>query len=287
MKQMLKLPAVIVLAMIVSISLRAQEAVAWIVEGHENCIIQRMVMGSLKKFNAEHKMKLYPGDKLLKPGKIDSIRMDFRPYAKAIKKNNDSLVIEFNPPDRTNKENFLKKIGEFLGLVKVNFYESAGGSRGMDFVDFPEENATVIPGEKITFSRRFIGNEIVFKDLPGKEISREKIEENRLYLTPEEIGLIPSEIYIWEIVKEFKVLHRAAMKFLSQKDGDLIEKDLRQIDSEKISTDEKRLKKAAYLQMMSDLYPTEINLYWLSYQFLIEIGNQDKAVKDLANTLQD
>lgn len=79
MKHMSKLPVLIILAIIFSLSLAAQEAVAWIVGGHEKCTIERTVKGSLKKLKAEHKIKLYHGDKILKPGKIDSVRVDFRP----------------------------------------------------------------------------------------------------------------------------------------------------------------------------------------------------------------
>jgi hypothetical protein len=305
MKHMSKLPVLITLGIIFSLSLAAQEAVAWIVGGHEKCIIERTVKGSLKKLNAEHKMKLYPGDKILKPGKINSVQVDFRPYAKAVKKSDGSLVIVFKPPGRMNKENFLEKIGKFLGLVKVNFYEQYGASRAMEWIDLPGENATVIPGQKIDFSYRYIGKEIAFKTLRGKEIFRKKIEKDQLSLTPEEIGLVPSGIYIWEPLGEGSryaaqtngvdfhsvpgkgaASYRYTMKLSSKKDGDLIGNDLKKIDSEKISEDEKKLKKAAYLQMMSDLYPTEINLYWLSYRFIMEIGNQNKEIKDLADTLR-
>lgn len=305
MKHMSKLPILMIFAIIFSLSLAAREAVAWIVGGHEKCTIERTVKGSLKKLNAVHKMKLYPGDKLLKPGKINSIRMDFRPYAQAVKKSDGSLVIVFKPPVRMKKENFLEKIGKFLGLVKVNFYEQYGASRAMDWIDLPGENATVIPGQKIAFSYRYIGKEILFKTLRGKEIFRKKIKKDQLSLTPEEIGLVPSGIYIWEPLGEGKLyaaqtngvgLHsvpgkgaasyRYTMKLLSKKDGDLIGNDLKKINSEKISKDEKKLKKAAYLQMMSDLYPTEINLYWLSYRFLIEISDQNKEIEELAETLK-
>jgi hypothetical protein len=306
MKNMSKLPILMIFAIIFSLSLAAREAVAWIVGGHEKCTIERTVKGSLKKLNAVHKMKLYPGDKILKPGKINSVQVDYRPYAQAVKKSDGSLVIVFEPPGRVNKENFLEKIGKFLGLVKVNFYEKYGASRGMDWIDPPGENATVIPGQKIAFSYRFIGKEILFKTLRGKEISRKKVEKDQLSLTPEEIGLVPSGIYIWEPLGERGLYaaqtngvgfhsvpgkgaasYRYTMKLLSKKDGDLIGNDLKKIDSERISKDEKELKKAAYLQMMSDLYPTEINLYWLSYRFLLEIGDQNKGIKDLADTLQN
>jgi len=137
-------------------------------------------------------------------------------------------------------------------------------------------------------------------------INRKNIEKNQQSLTPEEIGLVPSDIYIWEPLGEDSTSlyaaqtggvdihsvpgkgaasYRYTMKLLSKKDGDLIGNDLKKIDSEKISKDEKNLKKAAYLQMMSDLYPTEINLYWLSYRFIMEIGDQNKEIKEQAETL--
>ena len=46
--------------------------------------------------------------------------------------------------------------------------------------------------------------------------------------------------------------------------------DLKEIEGEESGEAEKTIRKSTYLQFMSDSYPKEIDLYWLSYQLLSE-----------------
>jgi hypothetical protein len=53
-----------------------------------------------------------------------------------------------------------------------------------------------------------------------------------------------------------------------------------EINREELSEAGKGIKKATYLQFMSDAYPRELNLYWLSYQVLEEIKEKSTLNED-------
>jgi hypothetical protein len=264
--------------------LNAQKEVGRIVGGEKGCIIERMENGALKKLPAKFEMILYPGDKLIKPNDIDSVRMDFLPYAEAKRQDESRAVIVFKPP--VDKTSIFAKIRKFLGLAKVDFFDVTGASRAIDRVYLPGENATVMTGQRIIFNNPYNGKTIVFKEFRGKEIFRKNIGAKEVSLTPGDIGMESSKIYTWEIVDKAEVLYRSKIKLLSKRDEDLVKKDLKKIDDEKISADEKKVKKAAYLQLMSDLYPGEINLFWLSYQLLKDSNIKNEEAGEKAAALE-
>ncbi len=284
MKKRLTALMVIGFFVICSPLLNGQKEVGRIVGGEKGCIIERKENGALKKLPAKYEMILYPGDKLIKPNDIDSVQMDFLPYAEAERKNNSSVVIVFKPP--VDKTSIFAKIRKFLGLAKVDFFDVTGASRAIERVYLPGENATVMTGQRIIFSNPYNGKTIVFKELRGKEIFRKNIGAKEVSLTPGDIGMEPSKIYTWEIGDKAEVLHRSKIKLLSEKDEDLVKKDLKKIDAEKISADEKKVKKAAYLQLMSYLYPREINLFWLSYQLIKDLNIKNEKTEEKAAALE-
>lgn len=77
-----------------------------------------------------------------------------------------------------------------------------------------------------------------------------------------------------------------SVRLLANDAAQQITADLEQINKEAISAVERALKKAAYLQFISDAYPNDIDLYWLSSLILEEIGerevpeDEDKALVD-------
>ena len=116
---------------------------------------------------------------------------------------------------------------------------------------------------------------IVFKDSSGKEVYKQDLKGSSLIqLTPEEIGIKPLEVYTWSLsgAKRGKPF---TLRLLSDNIFQQITVDLKEIDEEKLSEVEKAIQKATYLQFMSDSYPKEIDLYWLSYQLLEE--SKDKG----------
>jgi len=260
-----------------------EKAVAWIVGGYKGCMVTRVENGIIKKYNAEFDMELYPGDRLYKKDDIKSVKFDFLSYAGLKGENKSGLIIVFNPPEK--KGNIFKEIGKFLGLLKTRFKEIRGGTKdpggiGVDSL----ENATFIADREIYFGCYLQGKTIIFKELDGKEVFRKTFGDNPALILVK-AGLVQDKTYIWEIRRGETLHERMLIRVLSEKDEATVKKALQQIDSEKISADKKIVKKAAYLQFMSDLYPGQIDLYWLSYHLLKNSDLKEDEAKDVYDVL--
>ncbi len=262
---------------------RHQKTVAWVVGGHQGCTVTRVENGILKKCDAELDMKLYPGDRLYKQDDIKSVKFDFMPYAGVEIENKSSLIIVFNPPN--NKETIFRMVGKFMGLVKIKFKEIRGGSRTLEEMGTgPLENATLIADRKIYFGSYLKGKTIVFKELAGKEVFRKSLGDDPV-LIPGKAGLVRGKTYLWEIRRGETLHYRSLIRVLSKKDESAVKESLKQIDTEKISADEKIVKKAVYLQFVSDLYPSQIDLYWLSYHILLNAYLKEDEAIDMSDVL--
>ncbi len=247
----------------------AETYVGIILDGYQkDCKVQ----SKGEEFSCEERRQLYKGDKLTKTPNARSLKMKWAPYASGKELDAQTLLVAFEPPE--NKKGVLENVKEMVGFVRTKHSVTIGATRGDPYeprVPQPGKNATVIPGQKITFAAGSgMGKFIVFKDSSGKEVYRQDLKgASSIQLTPEEIGIRPSEIYTWTLSgtrggKPF------TLQFLSEKIFQQIASDLKEIDGEKLSEVEKAIQKATYLQFMSDSYRKEIDLYWLSYQLLEE-----------------
>ncbi|MCK4761254.1 MAG: hypothetical protein KAW12_03580 [Candidatus Aminicenantes bacterium] len=284
MKNILTVVFLISCLLAFSFTLEAKREVGWVVGKHKGWVVKRFKNGLPAKVDAKLHMKLYPGDKLYRTTAVDRILVDFLPYAEVERLSKNTLVIVFNPPE--NKENIFTKIGKFFGLVQVDFYDTSAASKGLSEEFYlPGENATVIPGQKICFHSRDKSKEVVVKEWRGKEIFRKKITGKSICLLPKTVGIVQDKVYTWAVVNGAEVFYRSMIKLLDRETGRVIGKDLERIESEAISDERKKIKKAAYLQLMSDMYPGQVNLYWLSYRFLKDINSDNEEVKETAETL--
>ena len=193
-----------------------------------------------------------------------------------------TLLVTFEPPE--NKMGLVQNAKEMIGFMKTKHRVAVGATRGTFYeirLFHPGNHATVMPGQKITFvSEGSYGKYLVFKDSSGKEVfARDLKGVSSIQLTPEEIGLKPHEVYTWSISGARKV-RPLTIRLLSGELSQLIGADLKEIDREELSDAGKIIKKATYLQFMSDAYPKELDLYWLSYQLLEEIKDRSTLKED-------
>lgn len=121
---------------------------------------------------------------------------------------------------------------------------------------------------------------MVLKELDGKEVFRKTFKDKDRDLLPGNAGLEPGNIYIREIKKGGFFQFRSTIRMMGKKDEEIVNKALAKIDREKRCPGEKIIRKAAYLQMLSDLYPEQVDLYWLSFQLLRTADIKDKKLAD-------
>lgn len=118
----------------------------------------------------------------------------------------------------------------------------------------------------------------VIKDDKGKIIFEKKISAgtNRLDLVPAVAKLKAGQKYSWSVDADATIFTFTVLDAKSEKE--LLD-NFAEIDADKnLSADERVLKKATYVQLLSDKHSDTLDLYWLSAQWLSEISPTDEKL---------
>ena len=176
---------------------------------------------------------------------------------------------------------WLGELQRILGLEKEDPQISGGISRGTakeNSVLFPCPGyyATLLADETVVFTW---GNKpvktVTFFDDKGREVGRKEVAgAYGITLTAKEMGLRQGNFYSWKIDDSF---YSYRLKILREDTVSELKKQLAEFDNEAGTDGEKTIKKAAYLQLISDMYPGKLDLYWLSYQLLEELPDASAA----------
>lgn len=133
----------------------------------------------------------------------------------------------------------------------------------------PGYNVTLLMNQMVHFvwDRKATKNFVITDD-KGKIIFETPIKDKRsLDIVPSNAKLKAGQKYSWSVDgKKFY-----AFTILDAKNEKDLLKNLAEIDAESVSQEERVIKKALYVQELSELYP-DLDLYWLSAQWLIEIS---------------
>ncbi|MDP4128069.1 MAG: hypothetical protein Q8912_14185 [Bacillota bacterium] len=217
---------------------------------------------------------LYEGDKLFGPG-VTGVPIKWYLNAKGDFFGDSEMVVSIVAPPLM--ERIKQEVSSFLGItdaerVAVNMV-TRGPSEFNDEQDLllqPGAFATLIPGQPAMFSwGTHKGKTIIVKSAAGEVIFCRKVGGlGKIELTPEEINMKPMLVYKWYVdgvAGSFKIMI-PDKNIVSQ-----VVSDLGEFDRERIPENQKMLNKAAYLQLLSDMYPDKIDFYWLSNRMLRNI----------------
>lgn len=222
---------------------------------------------------------LYPGDQIT--GDVGYIKFEFHPYADFFS-NGKAYVITYNPPLGIDKilldvENefyaFLDNVERVVGGV------SRGSSEEINLNPQPGFNVTLLSNQKVIFSWDESENKIFsIKDDKGDKIFEQKVDGiTSIEIIPANINLKAGQKYIWNLDQDDRDYQLTVLEENTEKE---ILSKLTEIDSENISDNEKILKKATYVQLISNVYPEKFDLYWLSSQWLINLKPTTNAEKE-------
>ena len=208
---------------------------------------------------------LYPGDRIT--GETALIEVDCSPYTE-LQPDGRSYVISYNPPSGIwgVSESMCNKASSFWSNVED---VTIGASRGLDYelnlIPQPGFDVTLLPHQEVRFSWNEPANKKFFiKDSEGK-IVFEKGANGVVDIVPSTISLKEGMKYTWGI--EGTSIECRFSVFYDEFEKKLFSK-LEKIEQENISADECILKKVKYVQLLSDIYPDTIDLYWLCLQWL-------------------
>jgi hypothetical protein len=138
-----------------------------------------------------------------------------------------------------------------------------------------------MPDIRITFtSDAGTDGHIIFSDIRSKEVFRMALQGSmKVHLTPEQIGLLPAHDYSWTVQGRRKG-KTYAIRLMDAEASRWVAADLKTIEMRNSSDIDKAIEKVAYLQLISDTYPKEIDLYWLSYEMLQSLSESSMKAEE-------
>jgi hypothetical protein len=210
----------------------------------------------------------------------------YPPHTKAEQLNKTTLRISYKPPSDRGVLGTSKEVLELLKDAFPFVKESAKVSkpvatRGLSspYIDLwiipqPGYSSTLFRGYAVTFYWGIeSANSIVFNDHKGNVVFRKDVRgKSSIELTLEEIGIKVNEVYTWDI-EGVKLDGPYTIKVLRDEITEQTKNGLKEIERMEISNEEKSIYKALYLQTVSDLFPQEVDLYWLSYLVIKPLNN--------------
>ena len=223
---------------------------------------------------------LYKGDQIT--GDIAYIKFDFAPYADFYS-NGQAYVIMHNPPSGLEGivQSAIDTAGSFWNNVEtVVSGASRGSSEDFNLNPQPGFEVTLFLNQSVRFAWDGDDHNIFsIKDHKGNKIFEKKITGlSYIEIIPNAIKLNAGQSYIWNLdggYQDYK------FTILDERTENIILSKLAEFDTENISTEEKVLKKAVYLQLISDIYSDKLDLYWLSTQWLTALNTKTKKVEEL------
>lgn len=215
---------------------------------------------------------LYKGDMLTIPQGRDRLEIAFAPFAE-LTAEGSKYVVQYDPP--TGLKAIVWKVCDRLLSFWTNVeYAEVAASRGIANSSLPRQSIPdLLPGSDATLLMNQIVNfkwhepvsgRFSIRDEKGKVIfSKNLTGANSTEIIPSKIGLIPGGEYTWETGET-----RYRFRIIPQDDEAMIMSQLNLIDADDMSETARIMKKSEYVQYISDCFPAEIDLYWLSTQWL-------------------
>ena len=253
---------------------RGNGPIGLIMDGYnEGCTVMQRGGGATLKCRYAH--ELYDGDRIIKTPDASAVKIQWLapPYTRADydPANRNTLNIVSDRPK--SMKGLIAWVVGALGFVSTPHPSGPYGTRDGFCKDIipplPGYGATLLPGLPVRFAWDGKGKTILFRGGDAKVIYRASVEgRSEVLLTPEEIGLKQGITYTWEI-EGIDTDELYQVRLIGKELSDMVQRDLAEIDSSKtVEVNEKTFRKAVYLQMISDLYPKEADLYWQSIQHL-------------------
>lgn len=210
---------------------------------------------------------LYPDDRIT--GEIELVQIECAPYAE-LNLQGEAYIVSYNPPSGILgvTASICSKASSFwVNTEGVTAGISRGADNDLDLIPQPGYDVTLLKDCEVRFSWNAQDNAKFFiKDEQGKIVFEKTFNGvNYVDLVPANLKLSEGKSYVWGLDDSFE---EYKFKILdSQMEKDLLSK-LAEIDGEKLTEPENVLKKAEYLQLISDMFSETVDLYWLSLQLL-------------------
>lgn len=267
MKKIFATLGIIAVSFLYADSAFGDAAVGIMLDGQKgNCSVKKKNGAVMKCRSGMH---LDIGDEVTRTPDAKSIKvLWFAPaLTRAVESGKTSFrVAATPPPNKTDIASVSQTTIPFL--KKLPFGRPSEASCAQNPITTPGHSATLLPQENTTFAWPVSGKTFIIADPKKYQVVRVPLSgERSLKLTPERIGMQSAQKYSWYIegvdTDEFFDIRLLGAEYVS-----LVRDGFALIDKTSRDPEERAVRKAAYVQLLSDLYPKEVDLYWLSAQLI-------------------
>jgi hypothetical protein len=184
--------------------------------------------------------------------------------------------VVFTPPPK--KESVVSMVVDLLGFARRGGRFSHGAvTRGgpESYVMLPGDGATLLAGQPVTLSWCTAGiKQISITTADGSKVKEIAVPEGQrsVTITPEELGLASKLIYRWEPLGA--AAEGGHIRVLESETAMAVTNALKLIDEGQWAAVDKNLKKAAYLQFMSNNFADDYTFGWLQYSLVNDLSSQ-------------
>jgi hypothetical protein len=267
--------AVFVLTLICPLrTVQAGNFVGIILSGHEeNCEVTHKG----KVYDCDERRELFLGDVVKKKPSVKALKIKWAPYVKGEARGQVFLEVVSNAADKLKGDTYAGMAKQYVkDFVKPADYSmTAAVSRDPRVGSLFPTRASLIKGTVMKVpGLEGAARSVTITDPAGRVVyQKQSGGTGDTLLNPDEMGVKPGESYTARFAGGPAT--RECTIFLLD-DGLRAEvlKGLEHIDRERLSKVEKALRKAVYLQLITDAYSENMDLYWLSDQVLRETGLQ-------------
>jgi len=209
---------------------------------------------------------------------LKKLSFNWAPYASGQSINDSTMKIIITPPQKTKNSisRIIDSITSYLGFCEADSKSVELAVRN-ETVDIPGANISGIQGFPISFSYLKTSTLSIYDSLGNKIFSKEliySIDKNTFSELPIKLNLESNKKYNWSIIND-QSERKGIIRMIEPTTNKNILKDFKTIDKQSANETEGLLKKASYLQMLSEISQDNYDYYWLSYYFLGLIKNPD------------
>ena len=254
--------------LVLAVTAGAQSHIGIMLSGHEdNCQITH----NGKAYDCDDRRQIYLGDTIRKKPSMKVLKIKWAPYVRGVQRSETLLEAAVDRPETLKGKTYAGAAKRYLqDFVKPEEYNvTSAVTRGPKYRHGLPERASLIQGFPVLISPEGMNiDAITILAADGKKVFDTPVQGGGLIvLAPERLPLAPGQTYSVQLRGEGSVRTFTAA-LLDRPMEDEVLQGLADIDGEKLSGGEAVVRKAAYLQMISDLYPATLDLYWLSFQLL-------------------
>lgn len=242
----------------------AQNHVGIIVSGYEeNCEINHLG----KVYQCEKRRELFIGDMVTKKPTVKNLKIKWAPYVRGTEREQIYLDVVASKPDTLKGSSLTSAVKRYVDdFVKPPTYGTmTAATRGSE--SFPPI-ITLLHDYPLKIEKAEDDRSIVIADSQGKKVWETLVKgREELFLSAKQIPMNPNETYTLTMESDVEK-SVSTVSLMDQTLQDEARKSFKDMDKHKASPVDAIIEKVAYCQLVSDVYPDKVDLYWLGNQFL-------------------